>query len=44
MYALDDQAAAAAVKNEGGGGNLSTLERRMAAFCQREARRQETGR
>lgn len=35
-YVFDDEAAL--VKNEAGGGNLSTLERRMAASWQREAR------
>lgn len=34
-YVFDDEAPV--VKNEAGGGNLSTLERRMVAFWQREA-------
>lgn len=36
-YVFDDEAAV--LKNEADGGNLSTLERRMAAFWQREVRR-----
>lgn len=37
---FDDEVAV--VKNEAGGGNSSTLEQRLAAFWQREARRRLT--